>query len=179
MRDWNIVVTVREEGFRPAVRLLGPYGLVLKTEFFNTLVMRSADPLRVLDDLHRELADNPAIAGWISRFVPLQHRFTFQSVAEFEAKAKAAVDELLLRLANASFHLRIRRRGFKGKLSSMDEERFLDDYLLRRLVEAGTPGRIVFDDPDAIIALETVGTQAGLSLFDRGQLERYPLLHLD
>ena len=179
MRDWNIVVTVREGGFKPACRLLDQYGLVLKTEFFNTLIMRTADPMRVLADLHRELESNPAIAGWISRFIPLQHRFAFQSVAEFEEKARLAVDELLPRLNNARFHLRMRRRGFKGKLSSMDEERFLDDYLLRRLEEAGTPGRIDFDDPDAIIALETVGTQAGLSLFDREELLRFPLLHLD
>lgn len=179
MRDWNIVVTVREGGFAPACRLLDPFGLVVRTEFFNTLVMRTADPMRVLADLHRELAGNPAIAGWISRFIPLQHRFAFQSVAEFEARAREAVNGMIPRLNGVRFHLRMRRRGFKGKLSSMDEERFLDDYLLRRLEESGPPGRIAFDDPDAIIALETVGTQAGLSLFGRDDLDRFSLLHLD
>ena len=62
------------------------------------------------------------------------------------------------------------RRGFKGKLSTMDEERFLDTYLLEALEMARTPGRITFTDPDAIIALETVGPRAGLALWTREDL---------
>ena len=75
--------------------------------------------------------------------------------------------------------MRMRRRGFKGKLSGMDEERFLDTYLLDALKESGSEGRIAFEDPDAIIALETVGPRAGLSLWTREELRLYPLLHLD
>jgi tRNA(Ser,Leu) C12 N-acetylase TAN1 len=71
------------------------------------------------------------------------------------------------------------RRGFKGKLSSVEEEHFLDEILLHRLAEAGTPGKMDFEDPDAIIALETVGPQAGMSLFNREELKRFSILHLD
>jgi hypothetical protein len=179
MRDWNGVITVREGGFAPACRLLEPFGLVRKTEFFNILVMRSADPFQLLADLQGQLADNPAIAAWLSRFMPMQRRFAFQSVAEFELRSREAVLEWLPRLAHARFHLRMHRRGFKGKLSSAEEERFLDEFLLQRLAEAGTPGKVAFDDADAIIALETIGPQAGLSLFNREELQRYSLLHLD
>ncbi|HXE96756.1 MAG TPA: THUMP domain-containing protein, partial [Dongiaceae bacterium] len=77
------------------------------------------------------------------------------------------------------FHVRMHRRGFKGKLSSAEEERFLDEILLQRLEDAGTPGKVAFDDPDVIIALETIGQQAGLSLFGRDELKRYSLLHVD
>jgi hypothetical protein len=71
------------------------------------------------------------------------------------------------------------RRGFKGRLSSMDEEHFLDGHLLGLLERAGTPGRITFDDPDAIISVETVGPRSGLSLWTREELARYPFLGLD
>jgi len=179
MRDWNAVITVHEGGFVPACRLLEPFGTVRKTEFFNTLVMRAADPFRLMADLHGQLAGNPVIADWISRFMPLQQLFNFQSVAEFELRSREAVLAWLPRLANARFHLRMHRRGFKGRLSSADEERFLDEILLRRLAEAGTPGKVDFVDPDAIIALETIGTQAGVSLFSRAELMRFSLLHLD
>jgi tRNA(Ser,Leu) C12 N-acetylase TAN1 len=179
MHEWNAVITVHEGGFAPACRLLEPFGPVRKTEFFNTLVMRSADPFQLLADLHGQLAAKPAIAVWISRFMPVQRRFAFQSVAEFELRSREAVLECLPRLAHARFHLRMHRRGFKGKISSAEEERFLDEFLLHRLAEAGTPGTVAFDDPDAIIALETVGTQAGLSLFTRDELKRFQLLHLD
>lgn len=179
MHDWNAVITVREGGFAPACHFLGPFGTVKKTEFFNTLVMRAADPFQLLADLQAQLAGNPAIATWISRFMPMQQRFSFQSVAEFELRSKEAVLEWLPRLAHARFHLRMHRRGFKGKLSSAEEERFLDEFLLLKLEQAGTPGKVAFDDPDAIIALETIGPQAGLSLFSRDELKRFSLLHLD
>jgi hypothetical protein len=51
--------------------------------------------------------------------------------------------------------------------------------LLEALKKANTPGRITFDDPDAILALETVDCQAGLSLWTRQELQRYPFLRLD
>lgn len=179
MRDWNAVITVREGGFAQACRLLGPFGPVWKTEFFNTLVMRAADPFQLLADLQGQLAANSAIAAWVSRFMPMQRLFAYQSVEEFELRSREAVIEWLPRLANARFHVRMHRRGFKGKLSSAEEERFLDEFLLHRLAEAGTPGKVAFDDPDAVIAVETIGPQSGLSIFGRDELRRFSLLHLD
>ena len=85
----------------------------------------------------------------------------------------------VLELAQSAFHVRMHRRGFKGRLSSQDEERFLDSVLLAALEEAGTPGRITFEDPDAIISVETVGQRAGMSFWRRDDLERYPFLRLD
>lgn len=179
MHDWNAVITVREGGFVPACRLLEPFGQVRKTEFFNTLVMRADDPFGLLAELQGQIAGNPDIAAWVSRFMPMQRRFSFQFVAEFELRSQEAVLEWLPRLANSRFHLRMHRRGFKGKFSSADEERFLDEFLLQRLEDAGTPGKVAFDDPDLIIALETIGPQAGLSIFSRDELQHFSLLHLD
>ncbi|MEN6331976.1 MAG: hypothetical protein ABFD57_08315, partial [Smithella sp.] len=45
----------------------------------------------------------------------------------------------------------MRKRGFKGNLSSQDEERFLDTILLDALEKGGSAGMIVFDDPDYVI----------------------------
>jgi hypothetical protein len=179
MHDWNAVITVREGGFAPVCRLLGPFGSVRKTEFFNTLVMRAADPYQLMAELQEQLADKHDIATWVSRFMPMQRLFAFQTVEEFELRSRETVLEWLPRLANARFHVRMHRRGFKGKLSSVEEERFLDEFLLQSLAEAGTPGKVTFDDPDVIIALETIGTQAGLSIFGRDELRQFSLLHLD
>jgi tRNA(Ser,Leu) C12 N-acetylase TAN1 len=75
--------------------------------------------------------------------------------------------------------VRLHRRGFKGRLSTPEEERFLDDALLEALQAAGTPCSLSFDDPDAIIQIETVGNRAGLSLWTREDLARYPFLRVD
>ena len=74
--------------------------------------------------------------------------------------------------------MRMRRRGFKGKLSSVTEEHFLDDVLLDAMEKKGSPGHITFDNPDFIIAVETVGQWAGLSLWKREDLEQYPFVRL-
>jgi tRNA(Ser,Leu) C12 N-acetylase TAN1 len=65
------------------------------------------------------------------------------------------------------------------KLSSQAEERSLDDSILERLRELGQPGRLDFEDPDYVIDIETVGERAGLSLWSRDDLKRFPLLRVD
>ncbi|UFS70152.1 THUMP domain-containing protein [Geomonas sp. RF6] len=179
MNDWNVVVTVYEGGYNHARRVLEPYGPVAKSDFFNVLLMRVEDPRRLLDAITEEAAREPAKLHAIARLMPVLQTFTFQSPMDFEQKARNAVTAWLPSLEGKRFHLRMHRRGFKGKLSTMDEERFLDTYLLEALQMAGMPARISFDNPDVIIALETVGPRAGLSLWTREELQRYQLLHLD
>lgn len=179
MKEWNVVVTVHEGGFARARKLLGQFGEVEKTGFFNILVMRAANQGRLLESLGEAARREPQAVAALARVMPVTHAFTFQSPGEFEEKACQAVSGWVPLLAGKGFHVRMHRRGFKGKLSSMDEEHFLDHYLLEALERAGAPGRITFDDPDAVIALETIGSQAGLSLWTREELGRHPLLHLD
>jgi tRNA(Ser,Leu) C12 N-acetylase TAN1 len=179
MRDWNVVVTVREGGYNQGKRFLEQFGPVHLTDFFNILIMRVADHRLFLEELRDKTGRDAEGSSSLARVIPVVETFTFQTPAEFDAKSRQAVCAWLPALANRGFHLRMHRRGFKGKLSSMDEERFLDTYLLETLATAGTPGHIDFDNPDAIIGLETIGPRAGLSLWTREELERYPFLHLD
>ncbi|HJV37061.1 THUMP domain-containing protein [Geomonas sp.] len=179
MQDWNVVITVHDDAYNKAKNLLEHYGTVAKTDFFNILVMRVADPRRFLDELREEGERDPQYLSPLARVLPVYQTFTFQTPPEFEDKARQAVLSWIPTLSSKSFHVRMHRRGFKGKLSGMEEEKFLDSYLLEALELAGGKGRITFDRPDAIIAVETIGPRAGLSLWTREELERYPLLHLD
>jgi tRNA(Ser,Leu) C12 N-acetylase TAN1 len=179
MHDWNVVVTVHEGGFSEACRLLGKIGPVSRTEFFNVLVMRVEDITSLLEQLRERVEREPGILNDIARLVPLRHVFNFQSPETFEEKAAEIVSRWVPALADKSFHVRMRRRGFKGRLSSMDEERFLDDCILDALEKEAKAGRIVFADPDFIIAVESVGTRAGLSLWSRDDLRRYEFLKAD
>ena len=179
MHDWNVVITVREGGYNLAKRFLEQFGPVHRTEFFNILLMRVADHRLFLEALRDKITRDEEGRSSLARVLPVVETFTFQTPAEFDTKSRQAVCAWLPTLAGKGFHLRMHRRGFKGKLSSIDEERFLDTYLLEALETAGTPGHINFDNPDAVIALETMGPRAGLSLWTREELERYPFLHLD
>jgi tRNA(Ser,Leu) C12 N-acetylase TAN1 len=92
------------------------------------------------------------------------------------------VTHWLDKLAGKHFYVRMHRRGFKGRLSSIEEERFLDDFILDSLNNLAQQGKaqakINFEDPDSVIAVETIGQEAGLSIWSREQLVRYPFLKL-
>lgn len=179
MRDWNVVITVQEGGYNDARRLLERFGSVQRTDYFNVLVMQIGDYRQLLGQLREEAQRDPASVAPLARVMPVILGFDFQSPSQFEEKSRQAVDSWLPTLSGKSFHVRMHRRGFRGKLSGMEEEKFLDGYLLGALEEAGTPGRISFDDPDAVIVVETIDSRAGLSLWTRDDLRRYPLLHID
>ncbi|MBZ0157454.1 MAG: hypothetical protein K8I29_14750 [Alphaproteobacteria bacterium] len=179
MQDWNVVLSVNERGFQEALRKLRIFGPVSKTRFFNVLVMRVDNVPYLLEALRAWNDEDPHFLSFLSRLIPVTRTFVFQTPAEFESRAREAVLEWAAALGGRSFHVRMHRRGFRGSLSSPDEERFLDRALLERLEQGGNPGRISFDSPDIIIALETVEQRAGLSLWTREELQRYPFIRLD
>jgi len=179
MLDWNVVVSVYEDGYKHALRLLQLFGRVKSTDYYNVLVMKVDDTAAFTERLAALVAETPGILNDLSRVVPCEVCFDYESAEAFESKARDIALAWLPKLARSAFHVRMHRRGFRGRLSSQDEERFLDAVLLAALEAAGTPGRITFDDPDAIVSVETVGQRAGLSFWRRDDLERYPFLRLD
>lgn len=179
MLDWNVVVSVYDEGYKPALHFLRQFGRVAATDYYNVLVLRVDDIPAFVERLAVVVAGSPGILNDISRVAPCQTCFDYESTQAFESVARETALSWVPELAHSAFHVRMHRRGFKERLSSHDEERFLDSILLAALDEAGTPGRITFEDPDTIISVETVGQRAGMSLWQREDLERYPFLRLD
>lgn len=179
MVSWNVVVSVNEHGFRKAFDVLREFGEVKRTDFLNVLVMQTDDLQNLLETLRDKLMKDNEYLFFLSRLIPVTETFSFQTPEEFENKSKKAVLTWVPVLGGRTFHVRMRRRGFKGKLSSLSEEQFLDNILLEALDAAGAPGRITFDDPDAIIAVETIANRAGLSLWTREQMQRYPFIRLN
>lgn len=178
MHDWNVIATVRGNGFRDAVRLLEPFGRVKRTRFHNVLVAEVQDPDQMLDRLQTRLSADPRAAASLASVIPVSRAFDLRASDEFEAKVQAVLEELLPALAGKSFHVRVHHRGAL-RMSSRDEEQALDAFLLAALEQQGLSGRITFDDPDAIVAVELVGPRCGVSLVSREELLRHPLLHLD
>ncbi|MEW6117484.1 MAG: THUMP domain-containing protein [Nitrospirota bacterium] len=179
MMEWNVVVSVNEFGFKRAREVLRAYGAVQKTAFYNVLTMKVDDTGQFMEALRERSEADPSSLSFLSRLIPVTHTFSFQSPDEFEQKAGAIVTEWAPQLAGKRFHVRIHRRGFKGKLSSPEEERFLDKVVLEALHKEGHSAQVTFEDPDAIIIIETIGQRAGLSLWTREQLQRYPFIRID
>lgn len=177
--EWNVVVTVHEGEFRAARKLLRRWGSVAATDFHNVLVMRVDDPTRFARELAARVAEEPGLMNSLSHVVPVTETFGFQSVAAFEDGTRQIALRFAPQLAGCRFHVRVHRRGFRHRISSKDEEQRLDRLILETLTAAGASGAITFQDPDYILAIETVGQRAGASLWSREELKRYAFLALD
>jgi tRNA(Ser,Leu) C12 N-acetylase TAN1 len=174
--DWNVIVTLSEPTFRIARNLLARWGRLRRTEYHNVAVMSVTDTAAFLQEFAAAVEESPGILNAMSHVVPFEHVFTFKDAAEFEAKSREIALSYAPRLASKSFHVRLRRRGLKGTISTPEEERFLDDILLGALADAGSPGQIRFDDPDYVLLIETVGGSGGITLWTGEDLKRYPFL---
>ncbi len=179
MKEWNVVITVFQDGFRHALRALRKLGEVDHGHFHNVLGMKVDDPMALLQALEQQIALEPALFDAISRVAPAMRTFEFHSVEEFKEKAKAAVLGWAPTLAGRSFHVRLHRRGFKHELESPQAEKYLGEALLDALAKQGTPGSISLSDPDMVISIDTVDHRAGLAIFSREDLALHPLLRPD
>jgi tRNA(Ser,Leu) C12 N-acetylase TAN1 len=131
------------------------------------------------DALKKRQEEDPQALSFLSRLISVTKTFTFQTPDEFAQKVKQTISEWVPQLEGKGFHVRMHRRGFKGKLSSLEEEKMLDELLLELTKEGGAAGHITFEDPDVIISIETVAHRAGLSLWTREDLQRYPFVRLE
>lgn len=178
MQEWNAVISVHEKGFRKALDVFSDFGEVRRTEFFNVLLLRVNDMQEMLEALRERSVRAPDSLVFLARLVPVTRTFIFHSREEFETKARESILSWAAELTGKRFHVRVHRRGFKGRIASTDEERFLDEALLEELGKKGLQGRIEFDNPDAVIAIETVGTWAGILLWKPEELAKYPFIRV-
>jgi tRNA(Ser,Leu) C12 N-acetylase TAN1 len=179
VKDWNLVVSVYQDGFRRAIRALEKLGPVERSHYHNVLVMKVEDPMSLLAAIERQTEEMPALYDAIARVAPAARRFEFGSADEFRERAKPILREWAARLAGHSFHARLHRRGARQELRSPDIEKFIDDEILAATSEAGTPATMSFTDPDAVIAIDTIDDQAGMGLWTRDDLARHRLLRPD
>jgi tRNA(Ser,Leu) C12 N-acetylase TAN1 len=176
MRPWNALVTARGDRLPQARRVLRALGRVEATGFYNVLTMNVDDPEHLVERLERLFAEHPGAVESVAHIFAAERCFEFSSAAEFESKAREATLAWVPRLAGKSLHVRVHRRGRKGTLVSQEVERAIADALLTAIQETGNPARVAFDDPDAIVLIETIGDRAGMALLTRDDYRQHPLL---
>lgn len=175
--DWNVVAVPAERCFGEARRLLQAFGAVQRTHYLNVLALAAADPPRAfLDALMAELARDPTRRALLARVAPCEETFDFQDLADFDLRAREAALRRVDALPGRSFHVRIHRRGLKRDFERLVRERLLGEALLAETKARGAVGRIGYDDPDVVVALETIDRRAGLMVWTREDLARFPLL---
>lgn len=177
--SWNVVVTVHEEGYSRTRTVLQRLGNVVETPFYNVLLLEADNIPGFVTAADALLAADPRLAHDVARILPLSHTFDVRDSTELEQRFETIAAGWLDRLAGRGFHVRLHARGWGKELSRLAEERVLDDATLRALDARGTPGHIEFDRPDVVIDVEVVGDRAGVALWTREDLDRFPFLRID
>ena len=75
--------------------------------------------------------------------------------------------------------MRLRRRGTKHELRTQETERLFNDAIVEATAKAGLPGKVLFTDPDVVIAIDTIDNRAGLAMWTREELAHFHLLRPD
>lgn len=176
--DWNVIVTVRPHHFRAAYDLLEGLGEVAATAYHNVLALKVADVGEFLEALHDWMETYPDTGETIAHVGPCVETFTFDSPEEFETKVKEAAIQFDPKIMGRRFHVRMYRRGWKGRLQTPHEERLLGECL-HEMVKINPHSRIDFEDPDVILAVEVLDHRAGVALWTRANRTRYPFLNVD
>jgi tRNA(Ser,Leu) C12 N-acetylase TAN1 len=179
VKDWNLIVTIYQEGFRRALRALQGIGPTERSPYHNVIVMKVDDPVEVLDAVERLTDESPALYDAIARVAPAMRTFEFQSAEAFKDGAHSIILEWIPTLVGRSFHVRLHRRGPKLELRTPDAERFFNDAIIDATIKAGMPARISFTDPDAVVVIDTVDDRAGIAMWTRADLAQHRLLRPD
>jgi tRNA(Ser,Leu) C12 N-acetylase TAN1 len=179
MKDWNVVVTVHADRFISACEQLEPLARVEGTNYYNILVMRVGNVeefLRTLGDWMQTYADAREA---LARVAPARDTFVFQDPDDFRNQTKEILRRYADQLDGVSFHIRVHRRGWKEKMSTTALEKELGSFLFDEIESHGAVAKVDFDDPDAIVVIDTVDNRAGMAMWSRDELQRFPFLKPD
>ena len=128
MKDWNIIVTTppgQDRELLPAFNHLGDFA---RSEFKGILTGRVEDVGRFLEEVRRASEEHAEWRQSLLRVLPLERTFLF-TPQTFEEQLQEAVTPFVQRMSSGTFHVRLERRGHKGKIVSPEVERRLGDYI--------------------------------------------------
>jgi len=179
MWEFNVLLTMAQDGrYRQMLEELAAHGEFHKTDFHGVALGRVPDVEQFLESIRRQREEKPLAFQDVSRVVPLDKVFSFD-LDSFLPKACQAVRPYLPQMCEHRFHVRLERRGLKGEIVSPDIEQALDNFILDELADLGHSGHIDYDKPDAVLAIETVGTRCGIGFITRELSDLYPFVHVD
>jgi tRNA(Ser,Leu) C12 N-acetylase TAN1 len=178
VEDWNIIVTIYQQGFRRAMRALQNIGPTDRTPYYNVLVMKIDEPIVALETIERLTEERPALYDAIARVAPAGVTFEFQSPEGFKDCTESFLLRLLPKLVGRSVHVRLHRRG-SNLICGHGTERLFNDFIVTETGKSGTAARITFSEPDAVIVIDTVDDRAGIAMWTDEDLARHRLLRPD
>jgi tRNA(Ser,Leu) C12 N-acetylase TAN1 len=175
--DWNVIVTVQPGPHfqRELLGALARFGRFRATPFRDVCVGRVDDCGTFLEALRNARAAGAPWTQRLGRVIPAEAVFWF-TPETLAVQLKDAVAPLVARIGAGSFCVRIERRGFAGEMKTQDIERAVGEHVHALAAAQGKTLRTEFDDPDVVIAAETLANECGVALLPRALRETYPFV---
>jgi len=177
MKEWNILATAFWGRGKDALRLLAQHGEFKGSGFKDVIQGHVEDVNLFLENLESMRQENPDRMTSISQILPLEQTFSF-NLPDFMDKLKEAVLPYVERVEGKKFYVRVKRRGHKGEMSSLEIEKEISSFIFEELEKAGKQAQVSFSDPDVVIIVETIANRAAVALITREMRKKYPLIRV-
>lgn len=175
MKNWNVVITSYRNNERRLLRELEGLGEFVGSGFRNVIIGKVPEVEDFFESLQRCWEERPFLRYVLSSVVPLWVVFPFTRESLLE-RLKQEILALGPEIGNAPFYVRMKRRGHKGQISSMEVEQALDRFLLDELAARGQKCRVDFTAAEIIVVIEAIHTQCGLGLVTKEMKARFPFI---
>jgi tRNA(Ser,Leu) C12 N-acetylase TAN1 len=176
--EWNVLATAFMRKERSLLRFLRAFGDFKGSGFRDVIIGAVEDRDAFLETMEGLRKEYPERVRHLSQIVPIERTFQFV-VTDFRQMLKEALAPFLEELeSGCRFYVRVKRRGHKGELSSLEIEKEMSTFIVDALEKAGKKARIKFEDPDKFIIIETIGNRAGVGLITREVREQYPFIRV-
>ncbi len=175
MKEWNVLAASYRGQEKKSLRFLSQLGDFRSSGFKDVLLGHVEDVNLFLDKLELMRQEHPGRINFPSQIVPLERTFSFK-LPDFMDQLKEAISPCIEKVENKTFYVRVKRRGHKGEISSLEIEKEISGFIMERLEEAGKCAQVSFSGPDVIIVVETIANWAGVTLITKEMKEKYPLL---
>jgi len=177
MKEWNILATAFWGRGKDALRLLRLHGEFKGSGFKDVLQGHVKDINLFLERLEWMRRENPDGMTSLSQILPLERTFSFD-LSSFMDKLKEAILPYVEKVEAKKFYMRVKRRGHKGEMSSLEIEKEISGFVFEELQKAGKKAQVSFSDPDVVIIVETIANCAGIASITREMREKYPLIKI-
>ena len=177
MHQWNLIVTVvpgphHVHDVRSSLGHLGHFWL---TSFRDVLIGWTDDTEALLQTIADAREKDKRWSHMVGRVIPVQNVFYFtpDNLAE---QLKDAVTPLIEQMQSGRFYFRLERRGMAGQIPSQEVEQAVAAHLVSLAGDKGIELTTDFEDPDFIVAAETISTECGVCLLTRELMTRFPFV---
>ncbi len=174
---WNVLATAKDKQQRHLAKRLRRFGDFRWTQFRGVLVGRVEDQQAFFEQLRRCEENEPGFLRPLAKMVPIDRLFTF-TVENLPTVLKSMMADYVDVIDSGTFYVRVERRGHAGAFHSRELEQELDRAVVESSAVRGEAPVVSFDDPDVILAVETVGDECGVGALTRALRSRFPFIRV-